>query len=166
VLERCCFSHIQAVSPKLGVAPCLVPHGDDQLLGCYGMNLAYFDFRQYSHKPLRSVAEWKLPLSAPGNSSSFNITSPSSSQHAGGGSTAGAFLTCTASQDSYVVAGASTGHLYVVDRRSGGLLAETWAHDGSVIKVKDTLCRTHCSACTVWKSCSHLCPMVVLICVL
>lgn len=146
VLERCCFSHIQAVSPKMGVSPALAPHGDDQLLGCYSMNLAFFDFRQHSHKPLRSVAEWRLPSQTVSSGSGFNISSSSSMQHSSGGSGVASFLTCTASQDNYVIAGSSSGHLYVVDRRSGRLLAETWAHEGSVVKVSNffRICRLFC----------------------
>ena len=127
VLDRCCFSYLQGtLSPKLGMPPGMNSHGDDQLLCCYNMSLAYFDFRQGGgSKALRSVAEWKLPSNMSGtNSLTGNIS--------GAGSL---YLTCSTSYEDVVVVGSSSGGIYVVDRRSGKLLCDVQAHDSAVVKV-------------------------------
>ena len=131
VLDRCCFSYLQgALSPKLGMPPGMNSHGDDQLLCCYNMSMAYFDFRQGGgSKSLRSVAEWKLPQSV----SSVNTNPQPSVPNVGS-----VYLTCSTSYEDIVVVGSSGGGIYVVDRRSGRLLCDVQAHDSSVVKVSAT----------------------------
>lgn len=140
LLEKCCFSYVEGgVSPRNGISPGLNSHGDNQIMGCYNMNVAFFDVRLPNHtnslqiqKPLRSVAEWKLPLALTSAHPNTSVTAGVTAAVSGNTS---ANITCATSFEHYVVSGSSNGGIYVVDRRSGRLLYDAHGHDSSIVKL-------------------------------
>ena len=71
------FSHLQVVSPRLGVGSDMSKHGDDQLTTCSGAVLAHYDIRIGYLSTLNPISEWKLYTNyANGKLCSFALVVP------------------------------------------------------------------------------------------